>query len=103
MSESLLGTIITSDHKRDAIHVAIVPMVAAETLLPGQKIGRVDASTLKASASAVKIIGIVDPFLTKPVHSGEWFYLCLFPGTVTGMRHHWMHPEFVVDSVSTND
>jgi hypothetical protein len=67
------------DAKRDAIHVAVLPMVATNNLVPGQRLRN----------------GIVDPFRTDPVIlPGERFWLFLYPGTVTGLRHVWTHPAF---------
>lgn len=40
MSESLgLGKIITTPQQRDAIHVAVAPVVANSELKPGQRVG----------------------------------------------------------------
>ena len=89
MSQVELGKTPQSKH-RDAIHLAVIPVLAGESLLPGQQVG-IDNNTAVLNASAV---GIVDPFLTKPVMKGDSFWLCLFPNTVTGMWHEWQHPMF---------
>lgn len=78
---------------RDAIHVAVAPVVCADAgLVPGQHVGL--TADGKASVSAKRRIGIVDPFLDKPVRAGECFWLVLYPNSVIGMRHHWSHPDF---------
>jgi hypothetical protein len=91
MPEAMLGRLASKGSQRDAIHVAIVPVVAAMSLSSGEHIGL--DSERKASIHAKKI-GIVDPFLAKGVEAGELFYLVLYPNTVTGMRHHWFHSDF---------
>lgn len=91
MSDTKLGQLLDSTAQRDAIHIAIAPVIAARTLLPGMHIGLTDGL---ATDGVEPLIGIVDPFLTQPVRKGERFYLCLYQQTVTGMRHHWQHPAF---------
>jgi len=91
MEDIGLGKIIEGEQQRDAIHVAIAPVVAADQLDPGQHIG-IDSEGL-GSLHANKI-GIVDPFLKDGVFPGQRFWLFLYPNTVTGMRHHWVHPAF---------
>lgn len=91
MSDPTLGNLADETAERDAVHVAIAPVVAAEHLQPGQhvRLGADGRATVNGEH-----IGIVDPFLRNPVTPGQWFYLCLYPQTVTGMRHHWSHPAF---------
>lgn len=90
---------ITNDAVRDAIHVAIAPVIAKETLSPGDHVGVINGIASKASSH----IGIVNPFLKGSLRSGDHFYVCLYPDTVTGMTHHWEHPSFqeVVPSLET--
>jgi hypothetical protein len=41
-------------------------------------------------------VGIVDPFLppgTK-ISKGQWFYVYLQPGSISGLVHVWTHPDF---------
>lgn len=73
---------------RDAIHLAVLPIAAGEPLLPGEKVGIQNEVAIKKTTH----LGIVDPFRTGLINQGEIFYLCLFPNTVNGMRHHWSHP-----------
>lgn len=82
-----LGTLITTDADRDAVHVAVVPIKAQVVLIPGQRVNK-DGLPLGSP------VGIVDPFLTDVVKPGQTFFLCLFPETVTGMTHRWSHPAF---------
>lgn len=92
MSDVILGKIIETEQERDAIHVAVAPVIAGERLYPGQPIGLMDGGG-RATSNGPHV-GIVDPFLTAPVFDGQRFWMCLFQNTVTGMRHHWAHPAF---------
>lgn len=86
-----IGQIITTEQFKDAIHVAVAPVVAGERLHSGWAVGINQDG--KASVME-KPIGVVDPFLKGSVASGERFWLFLYPGTITGMRHEWLHPAF---------
>lgn len=86
-----IGKIITSEYGRDAIHVAVAPMEAAHQLFPGQHVGVVGPGKAGICQTTV---GIVDPFLRGPVEPGQQFFLCLYPGTITSLRHEWVHPAF---------
>lgn len=93
--ETKLGVLIDANAGRDAVHVALAPMQAKERLNPGEHFGFAEPGNQKlASKFATVKIGIVDPYLPKPVEPQEWFYGCLYPQTTTGLRHVWTHPEF---------
>lgn len=80
-----IGSIITDkDAYRDAIHLAVLPVVAKVTLSPGESVG--------INGDKMKPIGVVDPFLRLQVQPGEKFWLCIYPRTVTSLRHVWGHP-----------
>lgn len=82
-----LGTIISENEKRDAIHLAVEPVVAKETLRAGQDVN--------AKGEAQRpYVGIVDPFLKAPVQAGERFWLVVYPRQITSLRHVWDHPSF---------
>lgn len=93
-----LGTIIDDTQKRDAIHIAVLPIVATERLHAGQDVGLVDGGAGKSP----RPVGIVDPFLRVPVQPGERFWLLLYPRMVTSLRHVWSHPAFT-DEDSASD
>ena len=104
MSDPLLGQFPNPYAQRDAVHVAIIPVVASSNLSPGERIGITeDNGVFCSDSNADKPIGIVDPLLPRSVKPGERFYLCLFPGSVYGMRHHWLHPQFQTKSDSDDD
>ncbi len=91
MNDLGLGKIITGDAQKDAIHVAVAPVIAHELLSPGQHVGIFkERASMKASTK----VGIVDPFLDRTVEEGERFWLFLYPNTVVGLRHEWYHPAF---------
>jgi hypothetical protein len=81
-----LGTIISAQEKRDAIHLAVEPTVAAEKLYPGQDVG-VDGTRNNP-------VGIVDPFLKSAVLPGDRFWLVVYPRQINSLRHVWTHPAF---------
>jgi len=91
-----LGQLITEDQYRDAVHIAVAPVVAGMTLKPGAHIGFTDnGDAYTVVTNAKKLIGIVDPFLhEKAVYEGDRFYMFLYPNTINSLRHEWTHPEF---------
>ncbi len=90
-----IGKIITTPQERDAIHIAVAPMTAAELLQPGQHVGLTHDG---AAGFSNDPIGVVDPFLKTVVRKGAKFWLFLYPNTITSLRHEWIHPAFVVSA-----
>ena len=90
-----LGQLIDDgDRRRDAIHIAVAPVTAAELLRPGQHVGFVRSGDLETVGPCASPLGIVDPFLSGAVEPGQRFWLFLYPNTITGLRHVWTHPAF---------
>lgn len=87
-----LGNIIGPGERRDAIHLAVDPVVAAELMVPGEDIGLLPDG--RASRHAPTMLGIVDPFLKAPVQPGERFWLVVYPRQIHSLRHVWTHPAF---------
>jgi hypothetical protein len=87
-----LGTIISDHEKRDAIHLAVEPVIAAHDMEPGAHIGLMPDG--RASELADNKLGIVDPFLKDGVVAGERFWLVVYPRQITSLRHVWEHPAF---------
>lgn len=87
-----LGTIIDENQKRDAIHLAVEPVVAGEYLHPGEHITVKNGTAHKTKTG--EGLGIVDPFLKKKVKPGERFWFVMYPRMVHSLRHVWTHPEF---------
>lgn len=92
-----VGKLITSDDaRRDAIHVAVAPVEAGESLDSGCRVVLDKQGKARLCArDDPKAVGIVDPFLmTRVVLQGERFWLFLYPNSVTSLRHVWTHPAF---------
>jgi hypothetical protein len=90
-----LGKLIEDgDRRRDAIHVAVAPVTAAVHLVPGEHVGFVEAGNLEVVGPSECNIGVVDPFLKNDVEPGQRFWLFIYPGAITGLRHIWTHPIF---------
>ncbi len=84
-----LGTyLMDGTAQRDAIHLAVVPIVATEKVYPGQHL------TADGKATGGPPVGIADPFLPGPANPGMTFWLVLYPRTITSLRHAWTHPAF---------
>lgn len=95
-NERKLGTIPKGDEGRDAVHVAIVPARAASEMVRGLPV-KMNVNNEAESCRVADAIGVVDPFIPNyTVPKGSWFWLCLYPKTITGLRHVWEHPSFPV-------
>lgn len=81
--------------QKDAVHIAVVAVVAGETLKPGAFVS-VDGDGRAVPEDEVEEnhVGVVDPFLGVSVLQGEVFWLWIRPGRITGLRHEWWHPQF---------
>jgi len=86
-----LGMLAPANAGRDAIHLAVEPVVATVRVFPGQ---HVDASGTPVGAK----VGIVDPYLTVAVEPGQRFWLFVYPRQITSLRHVWSHPAFPEES-----
>lgn len=99
MSPSVeLGKVIHGDGFKDAVHVALFPAVSAVEVWGGDKVvvhRRIDGVNFEVVHAPENEPGdgVVDPFLPHvPVKAGERFYVLLYPGTVTALRHVYTHP-----------
>lgn len=82
-----LGTVIGPGEKRDAIHLAVIPVVAKQRVFPGEHVGS-DGTPSRDP------VGIVDPFLSRPVEPGQGYWLVIYPRMIHSLRHVWTHPAF---------
>lgn len=93
-----LGQLAGDDARRDAVHIAVAPVMAGQDLVPGQHVGFGNSKDARTSTVVIlertRCIGVVDPFLSAPVRKGERFWIFLYPGTVTSLRHVWTHSAF---------
>lgn len=111
-----LGMIHWKPEKRDAIHLAVEAVQASEPLKPGQRIGIVDGVAYPEGRmhfypvkeeghvegvnrvgfvkKPVPYHGIVDPFLTTEVATGQRFWFVMKPREVRSLRHVWEHEDF---------
>ena len=98
MADPQFGRLVPADFpdERDAIHIATAAVFATEDLNPGDHVGFVTKDNDKMGRSEIAPLGIVDPFLPKPVKKGERFWVFLYPGTIQSLRHNWSHPSFDV-------
>ncbi|AND74958.1 hypothetical protein pf16_35 [Pseudomonas phage pf16] len=94
-----LGMIHFKEEARDAIHLAVEPVVAGCALEVGQRIGIIDGKAWPAGSNIssdvrVPYHGIVDPFLPRGPYGGESFWFVMAPRMVQSLRHVWEHPDF---------
>jgi hypothetical protein len=95
--------IVDGDRRRDAIHIAVAPVTAAVRLAPGQHVGLVQKGNLDLVGPCDDNIGVVDPFLVEDIEPGQRFWLFLYPGTITGLRHVWTHPAYTAVAAAVRE
>ena len=70
---------MTTETERDAVHVAVIPVILEHDSFPGQDF---------------KGVGVIDPFLRGRIPSGSRVWVLMYPNTVKDIRHTWTHPAF---------
>ena len=73
-------------------------------LYPGQTIDFIGGQTTRVVEAPRSTVakGIADPFLATHVQPGQWFYMVLFPNTVTGMLRPSLGSTRPVPDVDTD-
>lgn len=101
MHEQKLGLVPSVEELRDAVHVAITPAFAGEDLEPG---AHVELDTIAMKATPLQLgnrgVGIADPFRTETIKKGSRLWICMYPGSISSLRHDWTHPAFEASSLS---
>ena len=92
-----LGMIHYKLEHRDAIHLAVEPVVASCDMSRGDYIRIQGGVAYPCHPGGAH--GIVDPFLPphtsgKDVKTGESFWFIMKPRMVRSLRHVWEHPDF---------
>jgi hypothetical protein len=94
VSDAKIGTRPDENSERDAVHVAIAPVIAYETLQPGDRVVVVWGGRVRRAHVDEQAVAIVDPFLREPTEAGDRVWVLLVPGTPVGLRHYWQHKDF---------
>ncbi len=93
-NEPHLGRLLEHDPPRDAIHVAVIPVVAgADIGTDNRRIMLVDGLAYPG-VMPNNVVGVADPWIIGPICKGDRFWLLLTPGSITSLRHSWTHPAF---------
>lgn len=93
-SSTKLGELLAFDRPRDAIHIAVIALVAAEELHPGWLVSVDDDGLAVRVTEPYRSVGVVDPFLSGVVAKGQRCWVLLRANSVTSMRHQWTSPDF---------
>jgi hypothetical protein len=85
---------------RDALHIAVIVAKVREPVWPGDHVGikKIDG-TYYVSYSFRPHVAVVNPF-EKDKKYDDTCLLCLYPGSISSLRHAWEHDSFDHDSYS---
>lgn len=101
-SDPRLGHIPVDGSGRDAVHIAVVPMIVRERIALGQHIDVMPRVVLYAAGISADCIGIVDPFVAALAFDGDRICMFLWPYTITGLAYHSTHPT-LADTAQSAD
>ena len=95
-----LSEVNPTPRPRDAIHVAVVQVIAGDPdLTPGQRVvilgtkGGLPVVYAWGPHSRVPSDGVVSPFIymDRFIKKGDVFWMIMNPSSVTDLRHAWSH------------
>lgn len=99
MSKPLFGQVLDPDFKptRDAVHIPIVPVIAACNLAAGEKLTLLkigsDIAAYPWDGKNHRPIAVVDPYFATGVVKGDLFYAWLRPESTQKLWHEWTNKE----------
>lgn len=92
-----LGKLITDQSLgKDAVHIAVIPMLAGDNIEPGSGV-TLSSGVAFPTDNKGACVGVADPYLDRCILSGQRFWLFLNPGSITSLRHEWTHPAIDQD------
>lgn len=92
MSAVTLGELAPPNAARDAVHVAVAPVIAGCLLEAGAHVTIKNGTAWPATGPS--IVGIIDPFLKNGARKGQMVWVMMKPNSVADLRHEWTHPAF---------
>lgn len=90
-----IGKSLKGDELRDAIHIAIMPVILDNWCVPGNSVKFCYGSKERVKTCEPEdAVGVIDPFVSyRDCEAGSRVWMFLRPNTITGLRHEWTHPE----------
>lgn len=95
--ETLGRDYLAGEAKRDAVHVAVAPVVPNEDMQPGTKVVFLksgDTVNVRKAEKDELPVGVIDPFKLNRAMKGWHCWMLLMPRSIVGLRHEWQHPAF---------
>lgn len=84
---------VPDSQRRDAIHVAVIPVTLRTAMAPGTHVGvELRDDEYCASQDTKPHIGVIDPFRQENMDANTRAWLFLYPGTARSLHHVWEHP-----------
>lgn len=87
---STIGYLVGHHGVRDAIHCPIISVIAKVPMAPGEPL-RILETGHAERCDIYLSVGIVDPWLKRPVETGDRFWAWIRPGSISSLSHTWQH------------